>query len=99
MRLVIVTALAIAQTACITTKPDEVFISYDHISHPLQGPPFGPVADEGTLDSTGITARWVRGRYFAEAGVSYPWWPSAGLWGDNFLFNGRVGVTIWGDKR
>jgi hypothetical protein len=96
MRLAIVCALAaLPLTGCITTPPNEVFLSYDHLSHPLLGPPFGPATDEGTLDTVGVTARWVRGKAFVETGLSYVV-PGGDLYGDDFLFNGRVGYRLFG---
>lgn len=77
-----------------TTVPNQCFASYDHLSHPRQGPPFGPETEEGTLDTLGATCRWERGRVFFESGLSYAV-PDSDLYGDDLIYNGRVAVKLW----
>lgn len=91
--IAIMTALLLQGCAALPA-PDMCFASYDHLSHPLQGPPFGPELEEGTIDSVGTTCRWERGRLFFESGLSYMV-PDSDLHGDDFLYNGRIGVKIW----
>lgn len=90
--------LALLQACSVMPAPTTCFANLDHLSHPLQGKPFmGPAIEEGTIDSVGGTCRWERGRVFFESGLSYMW-PDSDLYGDDFLFNGRVAVKIW-EKR
>lgn len=92
--LVSVVAALLVQGCATMLAPDTCFANYDHISHPLQGKPFGPVTEEGTIDSVGTTCRWERGRVFLESGLSYMV-PDSDLYGDDFLFNSRIAVKIW----
>lgn len=80
---------------CMLTPPTDLFVSYDHLSHPKQGPPFGSRLEEGTLDSVGVTGRWdLNRRTFVEMGLSYAL-PDSDLYGDDLLFNGRVAYKLW----
>lgn len=92
--------LALLQACAVVPAPDTCFANYDHVSHPLLGKPFGPESEEGTIDSVGTTCRWERkqGRVFFESGLSYMW-PDSDLYGDDLLFNSRVGVKIWEKQR
>lgn len=93
-RMMAVLALATLQACAVVPQPKTCFANYDHVSHPLQGPPFGPPEEEGTIDSVGGTCRWERGRVFFESGLSYSW-PDSDLYGDDLLFNGRIAYKIW----
>lgn len=86
--------LATLSGCAVVPSPDQCFANYDHVSHPLQGEPFGPKTEEGTIDSVGGTCRWERGRMFFESGLSYSW-PDSDLYGDDLLFNSRVAIKIW----
>lgn len=86
--------LLMLQGCAVVPAPDMCFASYDHVSHPRLGPPFGPETEEGTIDSIGTSCRWERGRVFFESGLSYMV-PDSDLYGDDFLYNGRIGVKIW----
>lgn len=92
--LVAVMAALLLQGCAVVPAPDVCFASYDHVSHPRLGPPFGPETEEGTIDSVGTSCRWERGRVFFESGLSYMV-PDSDLYGDDLLYNGRVGVKIW----
>lgn len=96
-RVMALLALATLQACAVVPSPNTCFANYDHVSHPLLGPPFGPETEEGTIDSVGGTCRWERGRVFFESGLSYKW-PDSDLYGDDLLFNSRVAVKIW-EKR
>ncbi len=84
---------ALALAGCGAT-PDSVSLEHMHVSHPLLGPPFGPSNEEDTLDTLGFRARWVSGRYYAEAGLSQQM-KDSGCYGDGFIFTSRIGVTLW----
>lgn len=87
-------ALAALSGCASLPAPKTCFANYDHVSHPLQGQPFGPKTEEGTIDSVGATCRWEKGRVFMESGLSYMW-PDSDLYGDDLLFNSRIAVKIW----
>lgn len=91
--LTIVAVLAL-QGCAVMPSPQMCFANYDHVSHPRKGEPFGPATEEGTIDSVGATCRWERGRLFMESGLSYMW-PDSDLYGDDLLYNGRIGVKLW----
>lgn len=91
--LIAVSALVL-QACAVLPAPTTCFVNYDHLSHPLQGPPFGPDTEEGTIDTVGGTCRWEKGRVFVESGLSYLW-PGSDLYGDDLLFNSRVAFKIW----
>lgn len=93
-RVVALLALATLQACATVPSPNACFVNYDHVSHPLQGQPFGPKTEEGTIDSIGGTCRWEKGRVFIESGLSYMW-PDSDLYGDDLLFNSRVAYKIW----
>lgn len=92
--LVAVMAALLLQACAVAPTPDTCFANYDHVSHPLLGPPFGPEIEEGTIDSIGTTCRWERGRVFFESGLSYMV-PDSDLYGDDLLFNSRIAIKIW----
>lgn len=94
-RVLALLALATLQACAVVPAPTTCFASYDHVSHPLLGAPFGPETEEGTIDSVGTTCRWERGRVFLESGLSYMV-PDSDLYGDDLLFNSRVAIKIWG---
>jgi hypothetical protein len=79
-------------SGCALT-PDQVFTNYDHVSHPLLGAPFNSKPEQ-YYDAIGVTARWERGHIFYEAGLAYKITPES-LLGDECMFNGRVGYSIW----
>src|SRR5688500_596801 len=61
-RVLTVAALLALQACAVGPAPTTCFANFDHLSHPLLGPPFGPSTEEGTLDSVGTTCRWEKGR-------------------------------------
>jgi hypothetical protein len=88
-------AIAIAAvTLAGCAAPTSIDAGWSHVSHPLLGPPFGPSNEEDTLDTLGFRARWVRGPYYAEAGLGQQL-KDSGFYGDGFIFSSRVGVTLW----
>lgn len=66
-----------------------------HTSHPLRGEPFGPAYEEDTLDTIGLVARKEYGRVYVEHGLAYKW-RDGGVYGDDFVYSGRIGVRLFG---
>jgi hypothetical protein len=89
--LLVITVLALS--GCSLT-PDHIDAGWEHNSHPLLGPPFGPSNEEDTLDTIGLRAIWHRNRLFMEAGLGQQM-KDSGFYGDGFIFTSRVGVTLW----
>lgn len=82
-------------SGCCTLKPDSAGIEYAHISHPLQGFPFGPNDEEATLDTVQIATRKNFGNVYIEQALGYRFSKDCDFAGDHFLYNGRVGYTFW----
>lgn len=96
LRGVLAVAALLALNACAVVPPPKVcFANLDHLSHPLQGHPFmGSREEEDAVNALGTTCRWEKGRVFIESGLSYQL-PGSDLYGDDLLFNSRLGVKIW----
>ena len=86
-------ALTIALSGCVT-MPKECLVDVTHISHPTLGPPFGPESEEGTIDSFGSSCRWEADKLLAEMGLAYKI-PDSDLYGNDFIFIGKVAYKIW----
>jgi hypothetical protein len=84
---------ALLCSGCAMT-PSHVSGVCDHVSHVLQGAPFGPKDEEGVLNTCGVSTTWEQGRAFIEAGLMYQL-PRSDLYGDDFLFTSRVGYKLW----
>jgi hypothetical protein len=69
-------------------------VEVSHVSHPLRGEPFGPMNEEDTLDTVGFVSRREYGRVYVEHGLAYRW-RDGGFYGDDFIYQGRVGVQLW----
>ena len=92
--LVVAAALALTQACVVVPAPHTCFANVDHLSHPLQGQPFmGHANEEGVVNIMGATCRWERGRVFMESGLSYMF--NSDLYGDDFIYNGRIAVKLW----
>lgn len=89
----ILAAAALALSGCMS-MPDRVDAGWEHNSHPLLGPPFGPKNEEDWLDTLGLRCSWHKDRYYLELGLSQQLTDS-GFYGDGFIFTSRVGVTLW----
>jgi hypothetical protein len=91
------TLIAIVATAVFSgcmSVPDRVDLDWAHVSHPLLGAPFGPSSEEDTLDVAEISATWNRGPFFMQAGLGKRL-ADGGFYGDDFIFNSRVGMKLW----
>lgn len=62
-----------------------------HVSHPLKGPPFGPVTEEDSLDVLNACGERKRGRMFVEMCLGYRL-TDGGFYGDDFIYTARFGV-------
>lgn len=83
-------------TGC-AVMPDKVSAEIEHVSHPLAGPPFGPSNEEDGLSQATLTARWQKGRVYAESGLGYNLQGrnGGGFYGDPLTYTGRIGYEIW----
>lgn len=88
-----VLAATLGAAGCTTVSIDTM-----HVSHPLRGEPFGPAYEEDTLDVIGVTARKEYGRFYIEQSLQYRY-IDGGFYGDDFIYTGRVGVTLWDARR
>ena len=86
MRSVILTA-ALLLSGCTTVSAE-----WQHISHPLLGPPFGPRNQEDTLDVLQVCLEKDYGRYWYSEGCLGQQLTDSGFYGDGFIFTGRLGV-------
>jgi hypothetical protein len=84
---------AVSAAGCTTVSVDTM-----HVSHPLKGTPFGPANEEDTLDVIGVTARKEFGRMYIEHSLQYRY-IDGGFYGDDFIYTGRVGVTLWSARK
>lgn len=64
-----------------------------HISHPLRGPPFGPITEEDSLEVAQLCARRESKRFFVENCLGYRL-TDGGFYGDDFIYSGRFGVRV-----
>lgn len=92
-KLLIALTAALTLSGCVTA-PDRIDAGWEHTSHPLLGPPFGPSNEEDTLDTLGLRAAWHRDRYYMELGLGQQL-KDSGFAGDGFIFTSRVGVELW----
>lgn len=69
---------------------------YEHISHVLAGPPFGPQSEEDSLDQVLLIGRCTNSRAYAEVGIGYKL-TEGGFHGPDELFTGRVGYYLSGE--
>lgn len=65
------TFLVIASLAAAGCAPHAIRAEYEHISHPLAGPPFGPRSEEDALDHLAILARWHFELVTVDVGLGY----------------------------
>jgi hypothetical protein len=93
MRHLVILAAVASLTGC-ATSPSTMDAGWSHVSHPKLGRPFGPSSEEDTLDTLGLRARWDRGKCFAEMGLGYQI-RDGGFYGDDFIFQSRVGVRLF----
>lgn len=89
--------LLVTCAGCSTMAPNQVDACLTHVSHPLQGAPFGPSTQEDSLDTVGACATWERGRVSFESGLGYKY-KEGGFYGDDFIFQGQLKVKLW-EKR
>lgn len=92
MRKLVVLA-AVVLSGCVSA-PRNIDAGWSHSSHPRQGRPFGPSSEEDSLDTVGLRARWDDGTYFTEMGLGYRL-RDGGFYGDDFIFESRVGVKLF----
>lgn len=64
---------------------------YQHVSHPLIGPPFGPRGEEDSLDVLNGCAEKAKGKFYAEMCLGYRL-RDKGFYGDDFIYTARFGV-------
>jgi len=93
MKTAIVLASALLLCACAAVKPDSARAEWEHVSHPLAGPPFGPPSEEDALDQLNLMLHWQRGAWFAESGLGYKL-ADEGMYGPRLTFTSRVGREI-----
>lgn len=91
--LVVLLLLIVSCSGCTTVSVDTM-----HVSHPLKGYPFGPANEEATLDVIGVTARKEYGRFYVENSLQYRY-IDGGFYGDDFIYTGRIGVTLWDARK
>lgn len=69
-------------------------VEWEHVSHPMAGPPFGLASDEDALDTINVIGRKDTGRFYVEAGLGYKL-ADAGFYGPELTFTSRIGVNLW----
>lgn len=86
MRTLLICSMLIVLSACSTVSAE-----WQHISHPLLGPPFGPRNEEDTLDVLQVCGERTHGKFFIEMCLGHRL-VDGGFYGDNFIYTGRFGV-------
>lgn len=70
IRLALASLAALALSGCMLA-PTAFYSEYEHVSHPLAGPPFGPENEEDWLDQLVIGAEWDKGGAYVQVGLGY----------------------------
>ena len=78
--------LAIFLSGCTSVSAEWI-----HVSHPLLGPPFGPMNEEDTLDVLQGCARRDMGPVYVEMCLGQQL-ADSGFYGDGFIYTGRFGI-------
>lgn len=68
-----------------------VSVEWQHVSHPLLGPPLGPRNQEDSLDVLNGCAEKRKGHFYVEMCLGYRL-KDGGFYGDDFIYTGRFGV-------
>lgn len=88
---------ALLLSGCAVT-PEYSGIEWEHISHPMAGPPFGPEDEEDALDHVNGYAGWHVGqRGYVEITSGYRL-VDEGFYGPDWTGGIRVGVKIHGQR-
>jgi len=90
MQKVFTAVAVLSLCGCASLAPDAVRVEWEHISHPLAGPPFGPTTEEDCLDQLNVALHWQNGAWFVESGLGYKL-ADAGMYGPKLTFTSRVG--------
>ncbi len=61
-----------------------------HVSHPLAGPPFGPITDEDSLDAINACAQRETKKWYVEQCIGYVY-TDGGFYGPKLIWQGRFG--------
>lgn len=64
---------------------------WQHVSHPLLGPPFGPRNEEDSLDVLNGCGERRKENFYVEMCLGYRL-RDGGFFGDDFIYTGRFGV-------
>lgn len=83
---------ALLMTGC-ASLPDAVRLEWQHVSHPLAGPPFGPTTAEDSLDQLNALAKWQQDGWYYEAGFGWKV-TDGGMYGPRLMFTSRIGREI-----
>jgi hypothetical protein len=96
LALLIIIALSLMAGGCVTLAQDSVSAEFSHTSHPVQGFPFGPEHEEATLDVVQIVAhKKLTDKLYLEQGLGVRISHPCDFYGDKYLYNVRLGYTLW----
>jgi hypothetical protein len=82
---------------CASVQPTGLQTYWNHTSHPLAGPPFGPTHEEDSLDTANVDLIWERKSWFLELGVGYKL-ADGGFYGPKLTGNVRTGYRFKWDN-